>query len=83
MIAQTQIAVDMDFASMGHAFARKDGKDLTAVAWMRKQDNAFLIARAMADLTSKCSNVSATTVGWGMIVHQGCAVLIVVIMEGN
>ena len=83
LIALILIVVGMAFVLMAHAYARKDGKDLTVAVQMKKPVSVFLTAREMEGLTLKHNNVFAMMLGLEMIARQDCVAQIVETTEGN
>ena len=73
----------MAFVSTELVFARRVGKEMIAVGWMRKLVNVFLIVQEMVVLILRHSNVSVMRTGSEMIALLDCVALIAVIMEGT
>ena len=80
--ALTRPALTTASAWTGPAFARKAGKEVTALKWMKRPASACQTAQATDTSIWKCSSVFAKTTGSEMTAHRGFVIWTAEILEG-
>ena len=79
----TRPALTTAFAWTGPAFARKAGKEVIALKWMKRRASACQTVQATDTSIWKCSSVFARTTGSEMTAHRDFVIWTAEILEGT